>query len=107
MKSKDYASLSLKELVELMADRKYSKQHAIQVWTRAKEKEGKLTPAEVKKLKTATTAITIMKQIQKYNRMVNELESFETVRFYAVDEMEYLLRTGYDAAQKSFRDEGM
>jgi hypothetical protein len=102
---KNYHTMTLKELVEHMTDRK--NYLAVQNWCWAKERRGELTPEEVKKIKTAITAITIMRRIQKYNRMVNELESFETVRFYAVDEMEYLFRTGYDAAQKSFRDEGM
>ncbi|CAI1715452.1 hypothetical protein [Serratia quinivorans] len=103
--AKNYHTMTLKALVEHMTDRK--NYLAVQNWCWAKERRGELTPEEVKKIKTAISAITIMKRIQKYNKSVNELESFETVRFYAVDEMEYLLRTGYDTAQKSFRDEGM
>ncbi|ANJ96165.1 hypothetical protein [Serratia plymuthica] len=102
---KNYHMMTLKDLVERIATRRSLK--SVRTWVYAKEKDGSLTPAEVKKVKTAIQCVTIMKQIQKYNLAVNELESFDTVRFYAVDEMEYLLRTGYDTAQKSFRDEGM
>jgi hypothetical protein len=104
-KPKNYHTMTLKELVEHMSDRRNHK--AVQNWCLAKNRRGELTPEAVNKIKAAVSAITIMKRIQKYNKVVNELESFDTVRFYAVDEMEYLLRTGYDAAQKSFRDEGM